>query len=80
MVVTGEINRVRVARPGQESQATLVTDQALAALISSNYFSVLGVCQQEMQMEILNFFLRNSRKAVIASLLPGIGSATSFRC
>src|SRR5947207_14205722 len=43
MLVTGEVNRVRVARIGEGNQASSVTDQALAALVSGNYFSVLGV-------------------------------------
>jgi predicted permease len=43
MLVTGEVNRVRVARVGRDNQSSPVTDQALAALVSGNYFSVLGV-------------------------------------
>ncbi|MBZ5493604.1 MAG: ABC transporter permease [Acidobacteriia bacterium] len=43
MLVSGEVNRVRVAKPGTGTQAIPITDQALASLVSGNYFSVLGV-------------------------------------
>jgi predicted permease len=43
MLVSGEVNRVRVAKPGSGNQATSITDQALVSLVSGNYFSVLGV-------------------------------------
>src|ERR1700742_3671420 len=43
MLVSGEVNRVRVAWPGEGKEATSITDQSLATLVSGNYFSVLGV-------------------------------------
>jgi len=42
MLASAEVQRVRVARPG-ESRGSIVVDQALGVLVSGNYFSVLGV-------------------------------------
>ena len=43
MLVSGEVNRIRVARPSGGTDASSITDRALASLVSGNYFSVLGV-------------------------------------
>ncbi len=43
MLVSCEVNRIRVAKPGTGNQATPITDQALGTLVSGNYFSVLGL-------------------------------------
>lgn len=43
MLVSGEVNRVRVGRPSEGTNAVSITDRALASLVSGNYFSVLGV-------------------------------------
>jgi predicted permease len=43
MLVTGDVYRVRVARPGAGNQGSSIYDTALTALVSGNYFSLLGV-------------------------------------
>jgi predicted permease len=42
MLVTGEVQRVRVERAGN-TQGSAITDQAMGVMVSGNYFSVLGV-------------------------------------
>jgi predicted permease len=43
MLASGEVRRVRVTRSVEGKLASSITDQGLAALVSGNYFSVLGL-------------------------------------
>jgi predicted permease len=43
MLISGDVYRVRVTRPGPGNQDSSVYDTALAALVSGNYFSLLGI-------------------------------------